>query len=361
MPNLAAVQSSHQPDGLSVTSEIQIKQLDGGNISRWDAYVEHTEEATFFHKAGWQEVLQRAFCHRSYYLYAEQGGEIVGVLPLAEVKSWLFGHALISTPFCVYGGPVGDSQVVIDGLIEHACQLAEQLQVDHLELRNQKRMRLDWPCKELYFTFRRAISENHEENLKAIPRKQRAVVRKAIKLEMDTDFDEKVEPFYGAYSTSVRNLGTPVFSKRYFKLLKQVFQDQCDVLSIRKDGQMVSSVMSFYFRDQVLPYYGGGSTLARHLKGNDFMYWQLMCSASDRGCRVFDYGRSKADTGPYSFKKNWGFEPQPLHYEYYLVKAKQMPELNPTNPKYALMIKCWKKLPLKLSQWIGPFVSKYLG
>jgi FemAB-related protein (PEP-CTERM system-associated) len=344
-----------------VASEIQIKQLDADSNHRWDAYVEQAPEATFFHKSGWQTVLERAFGHTSHYFYAEQDGNIVGVLPLAEVKSWLFGHALISTPFCVYGGPVGDSQTVIDGLIDAACQLADTLRVDHLELRNQKRLRENWPCKDLYFTFRRSLSDNEEENLKAIPRKQRAVVRKALELEMDSSFDEDIGPFYQAYSASVRNLGTPVFSKKYFRILKQVFQEHCDVLSVRKDGQMVSSVMSFYFRDQVLPYYGGGSILARSLKGNDLMYWRLMCSASERGYRVFDYGRSKAGTGAFSFKKNWGFEPQALHYEYYLVTAKDMPELNPTNPKYALMIKCWKKLPLKISQWLGPFLSKYLG
>jgi FemAB-related protein (PEP-CTERM system-associated) len=344
-----------------VTTEFQIKRLDQVDHSRWDAYVEQAPEATFFHKADWQQVLQRAFGHRSHYLYAQYKNEIVGILPLAEVKSRLFGHSLISTPFCVYGGPVGDNREIIDALIDRACQLADELQVDHLELRNQKRLREDWPCKELYYTFRRGISDDEDENLKTIPRKQRAVVRKALTLGLDARFDEDIVPFFDAYSTSVRNLGTPVFSKKYFKILRDVFKDQCDVLSIRKDDQMVSSVMSFYFRDQVLPYYGGGSTLARTLKGNDFMYWQLMCSASERGCRVFDYGRSKVGTGPFSFKKNWGFEPQPLHYEYYLVKAQAMPELNPTNPKYALMIKCWKKLPLKLSQFLGPFLSKYLG
>jgi len=344
-----------------VTTDIKIKPLQATDNSRWDAYVETAANATFFHKADWQQVLKRAFGHRSHYLYAEQDGQIVGILPLAEVKSVLFGHSLISTPFCVYGGPVADTDDILQQLIERACQLADELQVDHLELRNQKRLREDWPCKELYYTFRREISDNEDENLKAIPRKQRAVVRKSLTLGLDATFDEQIEPFFDAYSTSVRNLGTPVFSKKYFKILRDVFKGQCDVLSIRKDGQMVSSVMSFYFRDQVLPYYGGGSVLARTLKGNDFMYWQLMCRANERGCRVFDFGRSKAGTGPYNFKKNWGFEPQLLHYEYYLVKAQAMPELNPTNPKYALMIKCWKKLPLKLSQFLGPFLSKYLG
>ena len=170
-----------------------------------------------------------------------------------------------------------------------------------------------------------------------------------------------LDDFYQAYSTSVRNLGTPVFSRKLFKAIQQAFSEECEILTIKHQEELVASVMSFYFRDQVLPYYGGGTDRARQLKGNDFMYWQLMCHAAERGVGLFDYGRSKVGTGSYSFKKNWGFEPQPLYYEYYLVKAKQMPELNPANPKYRLMINCWKRLPLALSQFMGPMVSKYLG
>lgn len=338
-----------------------IKNLTPSDRERWDKYVNKTEQATFFHRAGWQEVLERAFNHRTHFLFAQEGGCITGVLPLAEVKSWLFGHSLVSTPFCVYGGVVADNERAEQALVQHACQLADTLNVDYLELRNRERRQPGWPCKDLYFTFRREISADEDSNLKAIPRKQRAVVRKSMEFGLDTQFDTSVDSFFTAYSTSVRNLGTPVFSKRYFKVLAEVFSDCSDILTIRKEGALVASVMNFYHKDEVLPYYGGGTDLARTLKGNDHMYWRLMCHAASKGVRIFDYGRSKQGTGSFSFKKNWGFEPQPLFYEYYLVKATQMPDLNPLNPKYQLLIRTWKRLPLFVSQLIGPLVSKYLG
>jgi len=119
--------------------------------------------------------------------------------------------------------------------------------------------------------------------------------------------------------------------------------------------------MSFYFRDEVLPYYGGGTELAREVAGNDFMYWEVMRRACERGLRVFDYGRSKRGTGSFDFKKNWGFEPQPLHYEYRLVRGKRVPEHNPLNPRYRLLIKLWQRLPLALANRIGPHIVKNLG
>ena len=120
-------------------------------------------------------------------------------------------------------------------------------------------------------------------------------------------------------------------------------------------------MLNFYFRDEVLPYYGGGTQQARSVAGNDFMYWEVMERARQRGCRIFDYGRSKKGTGAYDFKTYWGFEPEQLHYEYFLVRLKEMPNLSPTNPKYAKAIELWRKMPLKITQLVGPPVAKYLG
>ena len=167
--------------------------------------------------------------------------------------------------------------------------------------------------------------------------------------------------FFYAYSSSVHRLGTPVFSKKYFELLKEAFADDCEIMSIVKDGRIISSVMSFYFRDEVLPYYGGGTDEARALAANDFMYWELMRRCCEQGYKIFDFGRSKRDTGSYSFKKNWGFEPQPLNYEYLLVKAQQIPNHNPSNPKYQVFIRAWQKLPLSWANLIGPHIVKNLG
>jgi len=340
---------------------ILISELNDGAMARWDAFVDSCPVATFFHRAGWKTVLEQAFGHRTHFLMAEQDGRIVGVLPLAELRSTLFGHHLVSTPFCVYGGVAATTDDVAEALIEHACALAGSLNVENLELRNMAPRQSNWPTRDLYVTFRKPLTADEDGNMKAIPRKQRAMVRKGIEAGLTGTLDQSTDRLYRIYAESVRNLGTPVFSNRYFRVLQRVFGDACEVLVIRHNDMDIAGVMSFYFRDEVLPYYGGSLPAARDLKGNDFMYWDLMCKASLRGARLFDYGRSKIGTGPYSFKKNWGFEPTPLHYEHHLVRAKEVPKVDPTNPKYHYFIELWKRLPLPVANTIGPVLARNLG
>ena len=345
----------------AVNSTVQIGELDAANMQRWDAFVDRCPEASFFHRAGWKRVIERTYGHPMIYLYAERDGEIVGVLPLGQLKSLLFGNALVSTPFCVYGGVAADDELARQALVDAAVARAEQLEVDFLELRHQRATCSDWPTKDLYVTFRKPLDPDPEKNLQAIPRKQRAMVRKGIQAGLVSEIDSDVDRLYDAYSESVRNLGTPVFPRRFFAHLKEEFGDACEILTVLKDGETVAAVMSFLFRDQVLPYYGGGKASARQLKGNDFMYWELMRRSCERGVHMFDYGRSKQGTGSYSFKKNWGFEPEPLYYEYHLIRAADIPNISPTNPKYRLFIELWSKLPLGLSRSLGPYLAKYLG
>lgn len=339
-----------------------IKTLDSSSISKWDNYVEKSPLATFFHKAGWQEVIETAFEHQTYFLYTEKKGKIAGILPLVHVKSFLFGNSLSSSAFCVYGGIIADDETSYKELDNKACDLAKELDVDHLEMRNRTQISAERPYKKLYVTFRKELDADEEKNMLAIPRKQRAVIRKGIKAGLSSEIDEGIDHFYQAYSESVRNLGTPVFAKKYFKVLKSVFKDQCEILTIvDKDGVLISSVMSFFFKDEVLPYYGGGTAQARTVYGNDFMYWEVMRRAVNKGIKIFDYGRSKEGTGSYRFKKHWGFEPKPLYYEFYLLKSDTIPDINPLNPKYQIFIAAWKRLPLSVSQIIGPWLAKDLG
>lgn len=340
---------------------VEIRALSATDTAAWDKFVTAAPGATFFHLAGWRRIVERVCGHRTHYLYAARGNEITGVLPLAEIKSRLFGHSLISTPFCVYGGAVARSQADRDALENRARALAHELDVEHLELRNLEPAAGDWATKQLYVTFRKPISTSDDENLKAIPRKQRAVVRKGIEAGLTTQIESSVDRFYDMYSASVRNLGTPVLGKSFFAALIAEFKDAADVLTVLHEGKAVSSVLSFYFRNEVLPYYGGGAAAARGLHANDFMYWALMGHAVARGATFFDFGRSKLGTGSYSFKKNWGFEPKPLEYRYHLVRARSVPDVNPLNPKYRLLIATWKRLPLRMTQLIGPVIARQLG
>ena len=338
-----------------------VRAFAAADAARWNAFVRQHSEGTFFHLAEWQDVLRRAFGHRPHYLLAEHGGELRGVLPLAHVRSRLFGNALISTPFCVYGGIVSQDAAAHQALTARACELARTLNVDYLELRNRRRQFPDWPMKDLYVTFRKQIAPESEANMLAIPRKQRAMVRKGLQKGLTAQIDAEPSRHYDLYSESLRNLGTPVFSKRYLELLQETFGQDCEILTVMHEGTPVASVLSFYFRDEVLPYYGGGSAAARPVAANDFMYWEVMERARQRGLTIFDYGRSKRGTGAFDFKSHWGFEPEQLHYEYFLVRAQRLPNLSPTNPKYERMIRLWQRLPLRLTQMLGPPVARYLG
>jgi FemAB-related protein (PEP-CTERM system-associated) len=335
---------------------------DARTAAAWDAFVLQCNSATFFHRAGWQDLIRRVFRHDTYFLYTERGGAIDGVLPLAHVKSMLFGNALVSLPFAVYGGVAAASEESAAALEEEAQRLAQRLGAEHLELRHINARHSDWPTQDLYVTFRKEILAEEEANMLAIPRKQRAMVRKGIKNSLTSAIDPNADRFFALYADNVHRHGTPAMPKRYFEGLLQTFGKDAEVLTVTApDGRPLSSVLSFYFRDEVLPYYAGDDEAARDLAANDFKYWELMRRSCARGLKVFDYGRSKQGTGSYSFKKNWGFEPTPLHYEYRLYKRDAVPQNNPANAKYKLLIETWRRLPIGVANWLGPFVVRSLG
>ncbi len=317
---------------------------------------------TFFHLVGWKRVIERAFRHPTHYLIAERGGIIAGVLPLTHVKSLLFGSSLISNAFAVRGGPIATDEESLRALEGEAVRLMEVLAVPILELRDFSASRSNWPSKPgLYATFRRELDPIVERNLKAIPRKQRAMVRKGMRHELRSEIDDGIDRLYRIYAESVRNLGTPVFAKSYFRILKDEFSTSSDIVTISSGGKAVASVLNFYFRDEVLPFYGGGTAAARQLAANDFMYWEVMRRACERGYRIFDFGRSKVGTGSYAFKCNWGFQPSPLAYQFRLAPGRPMPDLNPLNPKLAVFIAAWKHLPLMVATRLGPLIVRGIG
>lgn len=341
---------------------VRVRAYRREDAARWEAFVEGCPEATFFHRIGWRQILERCFGHRTHYLVAERGGDIVGILPLAEVRSLLFGHALVSLPFCAHAGVAALDEVATAGLHRAAERRAERLGVDHLELRHRAMRLPAWAQQDLYASFRKTLDPQAEANLLAIPRKQRAMVRKGIKNGLVSEIDEGVERFFPLYADNVHRHGTPPLSRRYFEALLETFGPSAEVLTVSDArGEAVSSVLSFYFRDEVLPYYAGDALAAREVAANDFKYWELMRRACERGVRVFDFGRSKQGTGPYSFKKNWGFEPEPMAYEYCLYRHSAIPQNNPLNPKYRAFIALWRRLPIRVANAVGPHLVKSLG
>ena len=200
-----------------------------------------------------------------------------------------------------------------------------------------------------------------DANLKILPHTRRRMIRVARDHGLTSEIDVGVDRLHHIYADSVRQLGTPVFPKRYFGLLQEKFGDACMTVTVIHKQEPIASVMSFFFRDEVMTYYGGGLREAREVAGNDFMYWEVMRHACERGVRIFDFGRSKVGTGAHNYKVKWGFEPAPLTYSYLQLDGRAIPEINPLNPKYSRAIELWRRLPLPVTKVIGPYIVRSIG
>ena len=326
--------------------------------TRIAAFVEATDGSTPFHLPAWSRAVQEGCGQRARYLLSEDAsGAIVGVLPLTEMRSPLFGRALVSTGFGVDGGVLGDG---VEPLAAGAWNLALRTGCPSVELRGGAAP-AKWTRDDTsYLGFARDLAVDDDAELLAIPRKQRAEVRRSLgfDLEIVTGNDRQMlAEHYRVYAESVRNLGTPVFPAKLFRSVANMMD--ADVLTVRHAGRAVASVLSVYHDGTVYPYWGGGTDEARGLRANDRMYFALMAHVRARGCTRFDFGRSKTGTGAAAFKKNWGFTPEPRVY----AKRSDGParEVNPLNPKYALMVRTWKRLPLWVANAAGPWISRGLG
>ncbi|QAY79162.1 FemAB family XrtA/PEP-CTERM system-associated protein [Sphingosinicella sp. BN140058] len=319
------------------------------------AFVRGHPDAEPFHLPAWSSAVERGCGQAAHILVAEDVvGKIRGVLPLSEMRSPLFGSALVSTGFGVGGGILGDGG---DALADAAWSLAQARGCASVELRGGV-LPTDWArCGNTYAGFVRDLPSAEDAILQAIPRKQRAEVRRSLTLGLEVSVGRDQDAHYRVYSESVRNLGTPVFPCSLFAAMLEAFGDDADILVVRKDGVPVAAVLSLYFRGTVFPYWGGGTAAARALRANECMYFALMRHAAARGCNRFDFGRSKLGTGAYAFKKNWGFAPQPLVY----ATKGEARQTNPLSPKYRLQVAAWKKMPLWLANRIGPPIARGLG
>jgi FemAB-related protein (PEP-CTERM system-associated) len=326
----------------------------------WDSYVLQHEQGTLFHLTAWKRAIERTFPYKPRYLMAMRGNQVAGVLPLFLVSNVMTGRTLISTPFAVYGGVCADDEGARDALIEAACSLAHSEKVEYLELRLQEvDPRPGFHTKDLYVTLDTEIAPDSAVLFQRIPRDTRNMIRKGQKNGLCTTHGHsELDTFFEIYARSVRNLGTPVFSRRFFKILMEELGEALEIMVVWKDRLAVAAVMSFRFRDWILPYYGGSTLEGRRTAANNFMYWEVLERARQRGIRNFDFGRSKRGTGAYDFKAAWGMRERPLPYQFYLVKRKDMPNFSPANPRFNTAIEMWKRIPFPVTKAIGPALVK---
>lgn len=338
---------------------------DANEVARLDAWVMDQENGLPFHRPKWLLAIEAGTGQVAHCLVAERGGSIVGLLPFHVVHSALFGRALVSSAFAVGGGILSTTTATTRRLAQEICDLAESWSCPTVELRGGSMPGKGWIEKrDSHANFLKPLHADNEAELLAIPRKQRAEVRKGLEndLTVETGRDTaNLDRHYAIFAESVHNLGTPVFPKALMASVLHAFGEDADILTVLHQGLPVASVFSLYHKGVVMPYWGGGVWDARRLRANDVMYYALMNHARQQGCTHFDFGRSKTESGAYFFKKNWGFEPEPMAYAIHTADGQEPRDINPNSPKYKAKIRLWQKLPLSVANRLGPWIGKGLG
>ena len=336
---------------------------DAGELRRIEGFVAE-QRATLFHRPAWLQAVEAGAGQRAAGLVSERLGVVTGWLPLTEVRSPLFGKALVSSGFGVGGGILAETSEAARALAAAAEQRAMAGGFASIELRGGP-IPESWNAwSDRHCGFERPLATTDEAELNAIPRKARAEVRKGLALGHRVTIGRTARDcaaHYACYSASVRNLGTPVFPKRLFQAMLEAFPHTSDILTVWDGHTPLASVLSFYHDGAVMPFWGGGTFAARAARANERMYYELMLHARKAGMTRFDFGRSKTGSGPFAFKKNWGFAPAPLTYGAWTVPGSRARNIDPTDSSYSRKIALWKKLPLPVANLVGPWIARGLA
>lgn len=327
----------------------------------WKTFVAGAANASTYHQWFWRTAIEEAFGHTCHYLEATRGAEIAGVLPLVEMKSRLFGHFLISLPYFNYGGVVASSDPVAADLLREAGALAGRLGAEFVELRQGNAIASDWPSIEAKVAMIVDLQGvDKEAYLKSIGSRLRNKIKHAEKHGLRTTFggSELLPDFYAVFAENMRDLGTPVYPKRWFESVLKHAGDACKLMCVYDGEECVATTLITTFRNQVeLPWIASTAAARKHYS-TVLLYWKAIEWAMESGLASIDFGRCSPGSGTYQFKKQWRPREVPLRWYYHLNRAKQIPEIRPSNPKYRLSVWAWKKLPLFIANRLGPSIVR---
>lgn len=332
-------------------------------MARWDQYVLSSPSATGYHLVAWRQIIERAFGHQSvYFMVRDSHGDVQGVLPLVALASRLFGRFLISMPFLNYGGVAAREQNVRELLLEAASQEARSLGAAHVELRQSEPLATGWRCKDRKVSMRLSLPNDFQVLMKTFPSKLRSQIRRPQKEGMTTRIGgiDLLDEFYGVFSRNMRDLGTPVYGKSFFRAILETFPKETAICSVSWNGNAAAAGFLYSFREMMEIPWASSDRRYDRFSPNMLLYSAVLEYACQHGSKVFDFGRSTGDSGTYRFKEQWGAKPSPLHWYYWVRDGGELPELNPQNPKYEQAIKVWQNLPLALTNLLGPRIVKYL-
>jgi len=333
----------------------------GGSLEEWECYVASNPAASNYHRAAWKRIIERSFGHRTYYLAATNGnGRIIGVLPLVYMSSKLFGSFLVSLPFFNYGGVLADSVEAEKVLIDGANKLMVRLGATHVELRHRETTIASLQAKQHKVTMILKLESTADAQWKNFNSKLRNQIRKPEKCGLEPQIGgiELLDGFYEVFTRNMRDLGTPVYGKDFFRNVLNELPRETRIVAVSYEGKTIAAGIATWFRDTMEIPWASSISDYKSMCPNNMLYWEAIKLAIGKGFTRFDFGRSTPDEGTFNFKKQWGAEPVPLYWQYLLQEGRSFPELNLKNPKFNLAIKIWQKLPLAVTNVIGPGIVR---
>lgn len=340
------------------TRPVVVRDVSGDEA---DAYIAAHPLATPYHRRQWLDVIRAAFGHETKYLVADQGGRIAGVLPLVFFRSRLFGRFAVSVPFVNYGGVLSDGPEIDDQLLQRAVEETRRAGGSHLELRHTRQHFAGLTPKRHKVAMALKLEPTADAQWTALDRKVRNQVRKAEKsgLAVQAGGAELLPEFYAVFARNMRDLGTPVYGVRFFEQVMAVFPTESRVFVVRLEGRPVAASLVHWHRRQTIEVPWASSLREMNpLCANVLLYWHMLRFAIEHGFETFDFGRSTPGEGTYHFKKQWGAVARELVWEYWTAPGRPVPELNPKNPKFALAVRGWQRLPVGIATALGPRIVR---
>ncbi|HEY5997789.1 MAG TPA: FemAB family XrtA/PEP-CTERM system-associated protein [bacterium] len=342
---------------------MEVRAAVADDAERWDCYVDGSPAAAAYHRFGWKGVVERSFGHRTHYLLAESGGGVAGVLPLVRLKSRLFGNFLVSMPFVTYGGVCADDQEARVALLREAVNIARRENASHIELRHREPLDLGLPAKTAKVSMHLGLPDSADHLLKSFDAKLRSQIRRPAKdgMTVRSGRADELDAFYDVFAANMRDLGTPVYAKDFFRNILEEFPDSTWIRTVyTRDGEPAASGFLLGFKDTLEIPWASSVRRFNRSSPNTLLYWSVLAFACEQGYATFDFGRSTPGEGTYRFKEQWGARPVQLYWHYWLDGGGALPEINPRNPKYRAAIACWKRLPVGLTTLLGPRIVKNL-
>lgn len=332
------------------------------DAAEWDAFARGAPGGTIYHQLSWRRIFAREFEWDTHYLEARNDSGVEGVLPLVRLKSRLFGDFLVSLPYVNYGGVLARSAEADRLLVAAASELAGSLGVSHLELREQKPRNPEWPVRTEKVAMRSRLEANEDEHWRKLSSKLRSQVRRPQKEGATTRVGgaELLPQFYAVFAHNMRDLGTPVYSRSFFATVVEELEEHVDIVLAELNGAPVAAGILLHFGGSTEIPWASSLRSANRLGVNMLMYWACLKRAIEKGSTVFDFGRSTLDSGTFQFKRQWGALPVPMYWHYWLRNGGDLPRLNPSNPKFALAIAAWQRLPLWVANGLGPHIVRNL-